>query len=276
MLEWNTMEYMVGRLSKELGGDEWKKYLSFYFPVRVGTPKQGEIITAKDWEFWTGVNTKPGKVERVAYFQDTRKPAEHEMDWFDSKKKKANRKQLVRENNRYMVYVHSKFMIVDDLWAILGSANLNERSLNGGRDSEICIGMWPAYKKFEADCKKYLSKFSDHLFKEHFGADSGGDPAGFASTAQKNAAENYVNFRHGRPLTNGMCVMLPLVFDETGKKHGEKHPIWGMNRYLGVESMDVPEWSNGSLPDAPEESRVWMWWSDREVKRIVAPDDLAE
>lgn len=35
------------------------------------------------------------------------------------------------------VYVHSKLMIVDDEWAIIGSANINDRSMRGTRDSEI-------------------------------------------------------------------------------------------------------------------------------------------
>eukprot|EP01113_Clastostelium_recurvatum_P048964 TRINITY_DN8_c1_g1_i6.p1 TRINITY_DN8_c1_g1~~TRINITY_DN8_c1_g1_i6.p1 ORF type:complete len:1235 (+),score=360.26 TRINITY_DN8_c1_g1_i6:102-3806(+) len=35
------------------------------------------------------------------------------------------------------VYVHSKLMIVDDRIAIIGSANINDRSLRGSRDSEI-------------------------------------------------------------------------------------------------------------------------------------------
>ena len=37
------------------------------------------------------------------------------------------------------VYVHTKLMIVDDLYALLGSANINERSLLGTRDSEIAV-----------------------------------------------------------------------------------------------------------------------------------------
>ena len=36
-----------------------------------------------------------------------------------------------------LVYIHSKVMVVDDEWAIIGSANINDRSLVGNRDSEI-------------------------------------------------------------------------------------------------------------------------------------------
>lgn len=38
-----------------------------------------------------------------------------------------------------LIYVHSKLMIVDDMVAIIGSANINDRSLLGNRDSELAI-----------------------------------------------------------------------------------------------------------------------------------------
>ena len=38
-----------------------------------------------------------------------------------------------------MVYIHSKLMIVDDRATIIGSANFNDRSMVGNKDSEICI-----------------------------------------------------------------------------------------------------------------------------------------
>lgn len=42
-------------------------------------------------------------------------------------------KQLVSEQ----LYIHCKTMIVDDIVAIIGSANINERSMRGTRDSEV-------------------------------------------------------------------------------------------------------------------------------------------
>ena len=38
-----------------------------------------------------------------------------------------------------LVYVHSKCMIVDDKITIVGSANINDRSMLGMRDSEIAV-----------------------------------------------------------------------------------------------------------------------------------------
>lgn len=54
-----------------------------------------------------------------------------------------NHKKLTGpKGERYVseqVYVHTKLMIVDDLYALYGSANINDRSLLGERDSEIAV-----------------------------------------------------------------------------------------------------------------------------------------
>ncbi|ELR16578.1 phospholipase D, putative [Acanthamoeba castellanii str. Neff] len=39
----------------------------------------------------------------------------------------------------HQIYVHSKLIIVDDKIAIIGSANINDRSMNGNKDSEIAV-----------------------------------------------------------------------------------------------------------------------------------------
>lgn len=47
---------------------------------------------------------------------------------------------------RFMVYVHSKLMIVDDIYILIGSANVNQRSMDGQRDTEIAIGCYQQSK----------------------------------------------------------------------------------------------------------------------------------
>lgn len=44
-----------------------------------------------------------------------------------------------------MIYVHAKGMIVDDELVILGSANINQRSMDGSRDTEIAMGGYQPY-----------------------------------------------------------------------------------------------------------------------------------
>lgn len=53
-----------------------------------------------------------------------------------------NLRNWAKLKNNYVteqIYVHSKLMIVDDRFAILGSANINDRSMLGERDSELAV-----------------------------------------------------------------------------------------------------------------------------------------
>lgn len=38
--------------------------------------------------------------------------------------------------------MHSKLMIIDDQIAVIGSSNINDRSLLGSRDSEVSFQFW--------------------------------------------------------------------------------------------------------------------------------------
>jgi phospholipase D1/2 len=54
-----------------------------------------------------------------------------------------------KKNRRFMIYVHSKGMIVDDEYVIVGSANINQRSLEGTRDTEIAMGAYQPHYTWE-------------------------------------------------------------------------------------------------------------------------------
>ncbi|KAL1206908.1 Phospholipase D beta 1 [Cardamine amara subsp. amara] len=49
---------------------------------------------------------------------------------------------LSRKSRRFMIYVHSKGMVVDDEYVVIGSANINQRSMEGTRDTEIAMGAY--------------------------------------------------------------------------------------------------------------------------------------
>lgn len=57
----------------------------------------------------------------------------------------AQQEQLATLASQYasrlteQIYVHSKLMIVDDRYVLVGSANINDRSLMGDRDSELAV-----------------------------------------------------------------------------------------------------------------------------------------
>jgi len=51
----------------------------------------------------------------------------------------ARQAQLLR-SRRHMIYVHSKLAIFDDDYVLVGSANINQRSMDGARDTEVLVG----------------------------------------------------------------------------------------------------------------------------------------
>lgn len=80
----------------------------------------------------------------------------------------GDRHDRMRAHQRYMIYVHTKMMIVDDLHLVLGSCNLNDRGLTGNDDSEIVISAWPRLKEVET-CKKDIQDLRERLWTEHLG-----------------------------------------------------------------------------------------------------------
>ncbi|KAL2346207.1 hypothetical protein Fmac_000207 [Flemingia macrophylla] len=73
---------------------------------------------------------------------------------------------------RFMIYVHAKGMIVDDEYVILGSANINQRSMAGSRDTEIAMGAYQprhtwSEKKGHPHGQVYGYRMS--LWAEHMG-----------------------------------------------------------------------------------------------------------
>jgi phospholipase D1/2 len=75
-------------------------------------------------------------------------------------------------SRRFMIYVHSKMMIVDDKIIIIGSANVNDRSMHGSRDTEIAILASQLSKKGNTLTKKgAVRNFRLRLWEEHTGYD---------------------------------------------------------------------------------------------------------
>ncbi|KMZ61888.1 Phospholipase D alpha [Zostera marina] len=71
---------------------------------------------------------------------------------------------------RFMIYVHTKMMIVDDEYIIVGSANINQRSMDGGRDSEIAMGAYqPHYLAARQPARGQVHGFRMALWYEHMG-----------------------------------------------------------------------------------------------------------
>ena len=119
------------------------------FHVFVITPQRPEFLGDLDWK-----NLNADALEIVRFFnQVTIFDGEHSLFAKLKEQNISNEiakkyvsvyslrthdligKQFVTE----IVYVHSKIMIVDDRKAIIGSANINDRSMLGDRDSEVAV-----------------------------------------------------------------------------------------------------------------------------------------
>ncbi|KAL0924255.1 hypothetical protein M5K25_005071 [Dendrobium thyrsiflorum] len=71
---------------------------------------------------------------------------------------------------RFMIYVHAKMMIVDDEYIIVGSANINQRSMDGGRDTEIAMGAYqPNHLSSNKPARGQIHGFRLSLWYEHLG-----------------------------------------------------------------------------------------------------------
>jgi phospholipase D1/2 len=73
-----------------------------------------------------------------------------------------------------IIYIHSKLMIVDDKHVIIGSANINDRSMMGDRDSEIACyvkgqkEIKVLFNNVKCDGNEFAHKLRMELFQEHF------------------------------------------------------------------------------------------------------------
>lgn len=73
-----------------------------------------------------------------------------------------------------LIYIHSKLLIVDDQKVLIGSANINDRSMLGDRDSEFAVIMEEEcnYKSIMDNkayrCSEYAISLRKALMAEHF------------------------------------------------------------------------------------------------------------
>ncbi|XP_074372997.1 phospholipase D delta-like isoform X2 [Apium graveolens] len=126
---------------------------------------------------------------------------------------------------RFMVYVHAKGMIVDDEYVMLGSSNINQRSMAGSRDTEIAMG---AYQNHHTWAKKgkhprgEVYGYRMSLWAEHLGNidDCFKEPESLmcVKTVNKIATDNWEKFtaEEFMPL-QGHLLKYPIQVDSNGK-----------------------------------------------------------
>ncbi|KAL9238102.1 hypothetical protein vseg_012573 [Gypsophila vaccaria] len=144
-------------------------------------------------------------------------PEEHPEPGSDYSRAQANR--------RFMIYVHAKMMIVDDEYIIVGSANINERSMNGARDSEIAMGAYQPYHlcHMNAAARGEIHGFRMSLWYEHLGMldDAFQNPESEECVHKVNQiAQNYWDLYSSEALEHdlpGHLLTYPIGITEEGE-----------------------------------------------------------
>ncbi|KAJ0179151.1 hypothetical protein K1T71_004863 [Dendrolimus kikuchii] len=163
-----------------------------------------------------------------------------------------------------LVYVHSKLLIADDKTLICGSANVNDRSMVGKRDSEIAVLLQDeqftdgTMNDETFPCGRVAGALRKRLFREHLGlmeADldrmglSLDDPCSrqfYRNVWQATSKQNtdiYEDVFHSIP-TNSVHNFAEL------KKYQEEHSetLWHKDRALANRKIDAIQ---GYLVDMP-------------------------
>ncbi|KAF5771476.1 putative phospholipase D [Helianthus annuus] len=132
-----------------------------------------------------------------------------------------------QKHGRFMIYVHAKGMIVDDEYVILGSANINQRSMAGTRDTEIAMGAyqphhtWPHKKKTHPRGQVYGYRMS--LWAEHTGKVEDYFKQAESLTCVENinklAEDNWEKFTNDDDYTplQGHLLKYPIKVESDGK-----------------------------------------------------------
>ncbi|XP_039024607.1 phospholipase D delta-like [Hibiscus syriacus] len=153
---------------------------------------------------------------------------------------------------RFMIYVHAKGMIVDDEYVILGSANINQRSMAGSRDTEIAIGACQPYYTWK-ERKRHprgqvygyrMSLWAEHM---HVVKDLFKEPESLecVKTVNSIAEENWERYSSNEfKYLQGHLLKYPVLVTRSGKVG----PVPGKETFPDVGGKILG--CRSTLPDA--------------------------
>ncbi|CAN0918889.1 Phospholipase D delta [Linum grandiflorum] len=156
------------------------------------------------------------------------------------------------KHQRFMIYVHAKGMVVDDEYVIIGSANINQRSMAGTKDTEIAMGAYQphhawAVKKRHPRGQIYGYRMS--LWAEHLGGleETYEDPESLECVRRVNnvAEENWKRFSAPSfAKLQGHLLKYPYAVDMDGAvtplPGSETFPDVG-GSVVGAHSIKIPD-----------------------------------
>ncbi|KAI8541090.1 hypothetical protein RHMOL_Rhmol08G0036100 [Rhododendron molle] len=153
---------------------------------------------------------------------------------------------------RFMIYVHAKGMIVDDEYVIVGSANINQRSLAGTKDTEIAMGAYQPHHTW-AEKQRHprgqiygyrMSLWAEQLgmMDSHYNEPESLECVRKVNQVAEDNRKRYID--HNFTLLQGHLIKYPIQVDDDGKVGPlpgfETFPDVG-GRVLGAPSPAIPD-----------------------------------
>ncbi|XP_028774530.1 phospholipase D delta isoform X2 [Neltuma alba] len=155
---------------------------------------------------------------------------------------------------RFMIYVHAKGMIIDDEYVIVGSANINQRSMAGTKDTEIAMGAYQPHHTWSARKRHPSGQIYGYrmsLWSEHLGLEvidtCFKEPESLECVKKVNeiANENWSKFTSENfSQLQGHLLKYPVQVDADGNVSslpGHENFLDVGGRVLGAHSQTIPD-----------------------------------
>ena len=150
------------------------------------------------------------------------------------------------------IYIHTKMMVVDDRFAIVGSANINDRSLLGNRDSELAVLVMDTDFGYEdIGCpdgptvvRKFARELRVNVWEKIFGNTGGVRAAGLKDAIARPAAQKSwesirKTARENTDLYNAAFSFIPA----NGRRIWPTITMQGNKRASGLMPFDDAFWA---------------------------------
>jgi phospholipase D1/2 len=150
------------------------------------------------------------------------------------------------------IYVHTKMMVVDDRFAIVGSANINDRSMLGNRDSELAVLVMDTDFTYEdigsPDGPTVVRKFARELrmkvWEKIFGNTGGVRAAGLKDAIARPAAQSsWENIRVQANLNTQKYEAAFAFIPANGRGIWPTVTMEGNKRARGLMPFDTEFWA---------------------------------
>ncbi|KAL6639645.1 hypothetical protein ACP70R_023375 [Stipagrostis hirtigluma subsp. patula] len=160
--------------------------------------------------------------------------------------------RLAQKFRRFMIYVHSKGMVVDDEYVIIGSANINQRSMDGSRDTEIAMGAYQPHYSWAGSSsppRGQVYGYRMSLWAEHLGTveECFRRPESMECVRRVNqmAEENWASYVSPQIAEmSGHLLRYPVAVDQDGRVG----PVHGQESFPDVGGKVLG--THSSLPNA--------------------------